>query len=72
LPKLAESASVRPREEPCGTSQQIEPIGRQIDNRFCEFEPGRFADMLVSGGFEVRKQWLEPTDRFLLVLAEAV
>jgi L-histidine Nalpha-methyltransferase len=37
-----------------------------------KFEPERFASMLGSGGFEVRKQWLEPADRFLLTLAEAV
>jgi dimethylhistidine N-methyltransferase len=37
-----------------------------------KFEPDRFADMLVGGGFEVRKHWLEPADRFLLTLAEAV
>jgi L-histidine Nalpha-methyltransferase len=37
-----------------------------------KFEPDRFAGMLAAGGFEVRKQWLEPADRFLLTLAEAV
>jgi L-histidine Nalpha-methyltransferase len=37
-----------------------------------KFEPERFAGMLESGGFEVRRQWLEPTDKFLLALAEAV
>ena len=35
------------------------------------FEPDRFAGMLAGSGFEVRNQWLEPADRFLLTLAEA-
>jgi dimethylhistidine N-methyltransferase len=36
-----------------------------------KFEPDRFAEMLAGSGFEVRKQWLEPADRFLLTMAEA-
>lgn len=37
-----------------------------------KFEPETVAGILERCGFDVRAQWLEPTDRFLLTLAEAV